>query len=217
MAHIIDIEERRQLWHDVLAERRDLRRVRIASLGVTVLSEVGGAVDLHHNHDHVFERTFLLLDAHELVAGLLEPYASLEAEDDAARLLPEDFIAIVTSRVARIARGESADAAEAAELFRFWRRGLYDRVERDPDSLTVAETAALYGISVQAVYKWIRTGRVQSFKGDDNKQRIKADDLRTTRDEERSIDEVRQALRDNLAGRRVRTTPELLDSLAAPE
>lgn len=207
MSHVIDLEQRKLLWQATLAEESGpFRAAKVAQLGVYVLGEVGSSVDLYHNHDDEFERTFLTLDAASMLPALLEPYAALEAASVEDRLFPEDFIAIIASRLARVRREGGELAEQAGELFRFWRRGLYGRSDRDEEMLTVAETAALFGITPQAVYKWIRSGRIEAEKGPDGKTRIRASDLRTTREQEKAIDDVRSTLRE-LKGNRV-TTPD---------
>lgn len=212
MSHVIDLEQRKQLWRATLDENGPLRAAKVAQLGVFVLGDVGSSVDLYHNHDEEFQRTFLLLDNAGMLAALLEPYAALEAPDENERLFPEDFIAIIAARVARIRREGGDDAEQAGTLFRFWRRGLYERQERDADTLTVAETAALFGITPQAVYKWIRSGRIEGQKGPDGKTRIRTSDLNTTREQERAIDEVRATLREEKRGA---VTTIAADDLAA--
>jgi transposase-like protein len=195
MSSVIDLEGRRQLWLDVLAATGSLRSAKVAQLGVFILGELGTAVDLYHDHDEAFQRTFLTLDAADMLAPLLEPYLLVDTGDADTGMHAEDFLALVTARLARLHRTGSAPENAAGELFRFWRRALYDRSDRDADSLTIAEVAALYGITPQAVYKWVRGGKVAADKGPDGKLRIPAASLRTTREQERAIDGVRAELR----------------------
>lgn len=192
---LIGSGDRERMWREALDARTEERRGRIAILGVFVLAEIGGVVDLYNGHDDEFQRTFALLDSAGLLAGLLEPYLSVQS-GETNRLIEEDFLALVTARLARIARNPDAPD-DAGELFRFWRNRLYDRQAREPDSLTIAETAALFGISPQAVYKWIERGKVEAFEGPDGRKRIHSASLRTDRDREREIDVARRELREN--------------------
>ncbi len=213
MSHIIDLEGRRQLWRDTLDATGPIRRAKVAQLGVFVLGQLGAEVDLYRDHDEQFQMTFLVLDAADMLAPLVDSYVAIEAADESERLHPEDFLALVTARLARIHRSKLDPTGDAGELFRFWRQRLYDRTERADDTLTVAEVAALFGITPQAVYKWVRAGRVDAAKGPDGKLRIRAADLRTNRQQERAIDAVRAELRTARGGAGAAADLDALEAL----
>lgn len=193
---VINNEIRRRMWSEALAERdAEVRRGRVAQLAVYELGRLARHLDLYHDHDEDFQATFLLLDAEGLLDELVEPWSITLDRDSAQDPAAEDFLALMTARLARVSRSNSEHEAEAHRLFRFWRRHLYDRHDRDESTLTVAETAALFGISPQAVYKWIRRGSVEVIPGSpDGKTRIAASSLRLSREQQRAIDALRHDL-----------------------
>jgi transposase-like protein len=184
------------LWSEALAERdAEMRRGLIAHLGVSELGRLGRRVDLYRDdHDDDLEATFLLLDEAGVLGELTDAWSHAVANDADDHPAVEDFLALLTARLARISRSSSEQQDEAHRLFRFWRKQLYERHERDVQTLTVAETAALFGVSPQAVYKWIRRGTVETVDSDDHKTRISVESLNLNRDQQRAIDALKESL-----------------------
>ncbi len=188
---VLSHDEQVRHWQRVLASTGDERRAMVATLGAFSLGEAAKAVDLYHDEDGVCARTFLVIDA----AGHLGALAAAFTREGPAEVVAEDAVASVVAALHDAANELEGDASdEAATLVEDWRRTVYDRVDREPEWLKVAEVATIYGITPQAVYKWIQAGKIEAEQTPGGSYRIPAATLRTSRENEQRIDRLRERL-----------------------
>lgn len=160
---------------------------------------VGPHLDLYDaEYATVFVRTLATLAEADALDALREPYLAVDGSDDTAS---EEFVAQVVALLAQIADATDAGVSRPArELSGVWRQHLYHRTASDEEYLTVAEVASIYQVTPQAVYKWIRSGKlpVESTPGG-GRQRIARSALTTTREQESRLDRLQQQLRERAA------------------
>jgi excisionase family DNA binding protein len=192
-------EHRAASWDQLATAQgadRDLWFNVIAGL---LREDVGPCVDFYSpDYDELFVRALRVLDAADLLPQLRDPYLAVDGTDDAA---PEEFVAHLIGSLADASdTDDDAIAAEAGELFRTWRTHLLHRTARDEEFLSVAEVASIYQVTPQAVYKWIRSGKVpaEATPGG-GRHRIRRSALQTTREQEVRIDALQQRLHERAA------------------
>jgi hypothetical protein len=115
-----------------------------------------------YDDDQVVE-TVRLLD----LAGLLgqddlrEAFEQADEDEERARELATLLVSHL-GPAADIERLGVADRVKALRLSTGWQHHLMGRAEREGDWLTAAQVAMRYAVTPQAVYKWIKAGRVQA-------------------------------------------------------
>jgi hypothetical protein len=145
---ILSPTDRAVLWRMAItsgpAERRSLLRV----LAAEILSSVGRRLDLYGGYEDEMVETVEILDG----SGLL-------GRDD----LREAFELISHLNAASdIERLDVETRLKALRLASAWQRHVDDRSQGEPEWLSAAQVAAHYGVTPQAVYKWIGAGRVKA-------------------------------------------------------
>ena len=177
--------EERELWFDIVAN--------------LLRENVGPCLDLYDaEYADVFVRTLATLAEAGVLDALREPYVAVDGSDETAS---EEFVAEVVALLAQISdSGDAGISQRARELAAVWRQHLYHRTASDEQFLTVSEVASIYQVTPQAVYKWIRAGKlpVESTPGG-GRQRIARSALRTTREQESRLDRLQQQLREQAA------------------
>ncbi|HET9102413.1 MAG TPA: helix-turn-helix domain-containing protein [Solirubrobacteraceae bacterium] len=152
-------EELTILLHDVVNSDGDEHAMRLRFLVREVQELVAGPFDAYHGYDELFAETFSALDR----AGILcaESFrhaveATAESADGPLRLIAT--CAETLSELADVADGDPS----LRELGTCWRRLLATVPEvKDQNSYaSVAEVAAHFGVTPQAVYRWIDKGKV---------------------------------------------------------
>jgi excisionase family DNA binding protein len=112
--------------------------------------------------------------------------AGLFASDSLRRCLeelhePGGGVALLVAKIAGLLR-EAAGVerlgvqrrVRAVEMASQWREHLITRERAEPGYLSVADVAARYGVSTQAVYKWLAKGRIEGTRGPGGSWRIPA-------------------------------------------
>lgn len=166
---ILSPQERAQAWHDAvsaLPDERDYKRRMLASVAFQM---VGSELGLYSDDYATASRdSFDLLEKSGLI-GRDELRQSFE-EIDEERGTTRAFAAALgrhlreASTVKRLGREERESARTLAEL---WRAAAAADVEGEVDDdnevyVTVAEVAAVYDVTPQAVYKWIHKGVIKA-------------------------------------------------------
>jgi excisionase family DNA binding protein len=119
---------------------------------------------------------------------------SLQTLDDAGRFArdsvrlclerlqePDGGPELLAAEVAGLLR-EAADVehlgadrrVRAVEMATEWRDHVLGRERAEPAYLSVADVAARYGVTTQAVYKWLQKGRIEATRGPGGSWRIPA-------------------------------------------
>ncbi len=73
----------------------------------------------------------------------------------------------------------------AIEMAALWREHVLARERHEPSYLSVGDVAARFGVTTQAVYKWLQKGRIEATRGPGGSWRIPA--AQFERDERRAV------------------------------
>lgn len=160
---ILSPTDRAVLWRTAVtsgpAERPSLLRV----LAAEVLSSVGRRLDLYGGYEDEMVETVEILDGSGLLGrdDLREAFEEADESDDRA----QTFAALLISHLnaaSDIERLGVETRLKALRLAGAWQRHVDDRSQSELEWLTAAQVAAHYGVTPQAVYKWISAGRVEA-------------------------------------------------------
>jgi excisionase family DNA binding protein len=132
-------------------------------LAAEVLESVGRRLDLYGTYEDEVVETIVLLDASALLGrdDLREAFEEGDEDDAHAHV----FAALAATHLAAAADMERLGAdtrVRAARLSAAWQNHVLERPRSDAAWLTPAAVAARYGVTPQAVYKWIKAGRVRA-------------------------------------------------------
>lgn len=161
---ILSPTDRTVLWRTVIASGPADRGSLLRVLCAEILGSVGRRLDMYDGYEEEIVDTLMLLDASGLLGrdDLREAFEEADEDDERAR----EFVALLVSHLGHAAdvdRLEIEDRVKAVRLAASWQRHLADRAEaHDDDRLSAAQVAAHYGVTPQAVYKWIKAGRVRA-------------------------------------------------------
>jgi excisionase family DNA binding protein len=166
---ILSPEERAQAWHDAVAAEssdRDYKRHMLASAAFQMVgSELGLYSD---DYATAFKDSFDLLELSGLIGRdqLREAFEEIDEQAGTARAFAGALGRHLreTAATARLSDGDRDRAAELAERWREAAAGdVTGAVEVDGEMyVTVAEVAAVYDVTPQAVYKWIHKGVIDA-------------------------------------------------------
>jgi excisionase family DNA binding protein len=160
---ILSPSDRAVLWRTVTTSGPDDRGPLLRVLAREVLDSVGSRLNMYAGHEDDVVATIALLDQ----AGLLGRDDLREAFEEAG----EDYehaeamaalLAAHLGRAADIERLGVDTRLKALRLAAAWQQHVTEHASAKPEWLTAAQVAARYGVTPQAVYKWIRAGRVQA-------------------------------------------------------
>lgn len=189
-------EDRAILWREALAHRDEARESRLRFIASDILTELRGEFALYHGYEDEFVESIIALAEHDrfLDPDMLAAYQGVGVEEDAAARL----FALIASRLSDLAgdeRGSQDVRLRVAELHELWRERIASTEEEQ--HLTVAQVASRYGVTPQAVYKWIHAGKIEAEETPGGSYRVSAAQFRASRAEL----ERRAALRRKLASR----------------
>ncbi len=160
---ILSPTDRAVLWRMAVtsgpAERPSLLKV----LAAEILASAGRRLDLYGGYEEQVVDTVEVLDRSGLLGrdDLREAFEEADEDDERAQA----FAALLISHLDAAADMEriGIDARlKALRLAGAWQRHIDDRAQAEPEWLTAAQVAARYGVTPQAVYKWIAAGRVSA-------------------------------------------------------
>jgi excisionase family DNA binding protein len=165
-----------------------------------MLEELRSEFDLYSGYEDEFVESVFALDEQDALFDheMMTVYQFLGVEEQSgARLL-----ALMAGRLAAIADADSVDppvGARAASLAEVWRERLF--ASEDGEYLTVAQVAARYGVTPQAVYKWIHSGKIEAEERPGGSYRVPASQFRSSTSLLEKRVETRRKLRDLQRGR----------------
>ena len=141
---------------------------QVRGLALATFEALGSALDLYsREYAQVCVDSFDVLDAAGLIArgALRRPFEDVDEQPATARRLA-DALAAHLREAALIERLEEPRRDRAMELAELWWHAAEETarpgVEDDGmESISVAEVAAKYDVTVQAVYKWIAKGAIE--------------------------------------------------------
>jgi hypothetical protein len=166
---ILSPEERAQAWHEAVAAEASEREFKRHMLATAAFQMIGSELSLYSDdYASACKDSFDLLDVSGLIGRdeLRHAFEEIDEQRGTARA----FAAALGRQLREAAAIErlTADVRERAfELSEQWRRVAGDAiagsVEDDGEAyLSVAEVAAAYDVTPQAVYKWIHKGAIDA-------------------------------------------------------
>jgi excisionase family DNA binding protein len=160
---ILSPSDRAVLWRTVTTSSPEDRGPLLRVLAREVLDSVGGRLNMYAGHEDDVVATIALLDE----SGLLGRDDLREAFEEAGED-PENADAMAALLAAHLFRAADIERLgvdvrlTALRLATAWQLHVNEHATVIPEWLTAAQVAARYGVTPQAVYKWIRSGRVQA-------------------------------------------------------
>lgn len=166
---ILSPEERAHAWHDAVSARATEREYKRHVLALSAFQMLGSEMSLYSDeYASALKDSFDLLDRSGLIGRdeLREAFEEIDEEQGTARV----FAAALGRHLresAAITRLSDEERDRAGQLAEQWREAAADAVggavADDGESyVTVAEVAALYDVTPQAVYKWIHKGVIDA-------------------------------------------------------
>ena len=173
---ILSPADRAVLWRTVVTSGSEGRGSLLRVLAREVLDSVGRRLDMHSGHEDEVIETIALLDASGLLGrdDLREAFEEADEDDEHAH----EFAALIAMHLGEVADMERLGAetrVRAARSEATWQHHVFERPRPDMAWLTAPQVAARYGVTPQAVYKWIKAGRVQAEQTPGGSWRLPAD------------------------------------------
>jgi excisionase family DNA binding protein len=173
---ILSPTDRAVLWRMTVTSGSEERASRLKILASEILESPGRRLDLYSDHDEEVVETVEILDASGLLGrdDLREAFEDADEDDDRAQA----FAALLASHLDAAAEIERLGVdvrLRALRLAGVWRGHVRDRACDEPEWLSAAQVAARYGVTPQAVYKWIDAGRVRAERTPGGSWRLAAD------------------------------------------
>jgi hypothetical protein len=166
---ILSPEERAQAWHDAVSAEAADREYKRHMLASAVFQLLGSELSLYSDeYATVLKDSFDLLELSGLIGRdeLREAFEEIDEQTGSARAFAGALGRHLreTSTITRLSDSERDRAAELAEQ---WRTTAATEISGVPDVdgdtyVTVAEVAAVYDVTPQAVYKWIHKGVIDA-------------------------------------------------------
>jgi excisionase family DNA binding protein len=214
---ILTPSDRTVLWRTVVGsgedERASLRRVLAADISGTL----GARMGRHDGLEDEIVETLALLDSAGLLErdDLCEGFAQADQDDDHAPA----FAALLAGLLGRAADMEALGVEvrmRALRLVGAWQGRLLERSRRGPPWLTAPEVAARYSVTPQAVYKWIKAGRVRAEQTPGGSWRLPAEQFeRGGRVDPRRLTELQARLLEDAGDAPAVSDEELADEIIA--
>jgi transposase-like protein len=173
---ILSPTDRAVLWRTAITSGPEERTSLLRVLAAEILASVGRRLDLYGGYEDEVIETVGILDQAGLLGRDDLREAFEEADEDEERA--EIFTALLISHLsaaADIERLGVEDRLKAARLAGAWQLHIADRAQVGRQWLTAAQVAAKYGVTPQAVYKWISAERVRAEQTPGGSWRLPAD------------------------------------------
>jgi excisionase family DNA binding protein len=157
---IMSPQEREMLWGRTVAARGQDREVLRHELARAMFDEFHSDFDLYSGFDEPFDASIALLDHCGRFGDqdLLRTFQSVPTDEEG----PSRLLVTISARLREIADDERCLADQRALAGRFstlWRGVIADTVH--DEMLTVSQVAGRFGVSVQAVYKWVNEHKIE--------------------------------------------------------
>jgi len=211
---ILSPADRTVLWHTVTISRGDERASLLRVLAREVLDSAGRRLDLYTGHEDEVITTIELLDESGLLGrdDLREAFEEADEDDDHA----QTFAALLADHLMQTADVERLGVdrrLEAMRLAGVWRGHVLERAGQEPEWLTASQVAARYGVTPQAVYKWIKAGRVQAEQTPGGSWRLPADQFSRGRVELAQLAELQAKLLEHRGDAPALSNEEIADEI----
>jgi excisionase family DNA binding protein len=204
--YVTSPEDRAVVWRSALSRRGEEREALRHLLVSEMLVELRSDLDLYGDYGDAFVESVDLLDRHERFFdhAMLMGYQALgvEQEGEDEREDSRRLLATVAARLGEVAASEAVepdDLRRAAELSDRWREHLASG--QGEQYLSVAQLAARHGVTPQAVYKWIHSGKIEADERPGGSYRIPVAQFRSSPSLLSRRAETRRKLRELQRGR----------------
>lgn len=170
---ILSPEDRVILWRSTVDAEGRLREALLHAIAREVVDSLS-SLNLYDSAygDLVVESLATLDDAQVFASD--EMRLSLETLHEPAG--GADNLAATIAGLLRDASGVEHLGADrrvrAIDLASAWREHVIDRPRAEPEYISVGDVAARYGVTTQAVYKWLKDGRIDATRGPGGSWRI---------------------------------------------
>ena len=157
---IMSPQEREILWARIVAARGEDREALRHELARAMFDEFHSEFDLYTGFDEPFDASIALLDHCGRFGDqdLLRTFQGVPADDEG----PSRLLASISARLGEITDDESCVAEQralAGRLSTLWRGVIAETVH--DEMMTVSQVAGRFGVSVQAVYKWVNEHKIE--------------------------------------------------------
>jgi len=164
------------LWRTAITSGPGERSSLLRVLAAEILASVGRRLDLYGGYEDEVIDTVEILDRAGLLGrdDLREAFEEADEDEDHA----DTFTALLISHLSAAADIERLGVGvrlKAMRLAGAWQLHIADRAQAGRQWLTAAQVAAKYGVTPQAVYKWISAGRVRAEQTPGGSWRLSAD------------------------------------------
>ena len=163
---ILSPADRAALWHQTITSDTEDRPGMLRVLAKEMQDLVAGELELYSGWEEHFEATLRLLDAMGLIGrdDLRRSFEVLNVDEEGA-VSPEEFVLRLAGALEEGVAFPHVDGEsrqQALVLADAWRELVRtEELEQSPPEwATVAEVAAHFGVTPQAVYKWCEAGKV---------------------------------------------------------
>jgi excisionase family DNA binding protein len=160
---ILSPSDRAVLWRTVTTSGPDDRGPLLRVLAREVLDSIGIRLNMYAGYEEDVVTTIALLDEAGLLGrdDLREAFEEAGEDDEQAEAMAA-LLAAHLGQAADIERLGVDVRLTALRLATACQQHVTEHASAKPDWLTAAQVAARYGVTPQAVYKWIRAGRVHA-------------------------------------------------------
>jgi excisionase family DNA binding protein len=172
---ILSPEDRVVLWRSVIDAEGQKRETLLHVIAKEIIESLS-ALDLYSED---YER--LTIDSLQTLDD-----AGLFARDSVRQCLelihePEGGVDLLAAEVAGLLREaagiEHLDAdrrVRSVEMAAEWREHVLGRQQSEPELLSVGDVAARFGVTTQAVYKWLKNERIEAMRSPGGSWRVPA-------------------------------------------
>jgi len=172
---ILSPEDRAILWQKTITSDSDARRSMLRVLAKEILDALGSRLNPHSSYEDLVLQSIELLDASGYVGrdSLRRAFEQVDEYEQGPQALVVE-LAHQLRETADVERVGVQRRIRAIDLAARWREELLGRQAPEAAELTVAEVAARYKVTPQAVYKWIDKGRIDAQQTPGGSWRIPA-------------------------------------------
>lgn len=172
---ILSPEDRVVLWREAIDAEGARRETLLRVIAKEIFQSLG-ALDLYADeYAQLTVESLTMLDDAGLFASdsLRRCLETLHESSGGVELLAAEMAGLLRE-AAGVEHLGVARRVRAVEMAAGWREHLLVREPTEPGYLSVADVAARYGVTTQAVYKWLSKQRIEGTRGPGGSWRIPA-------------------------------------------
>jgi excisionase family DNA binding protein len=172
---ILSPEDRVVLWRSAIDAEGRQRTALLHAIAKEVADSLGD-LDLYDDtYGRLAVESLQTLDDAGLFArdSIRRCLESLHEPDGGVDLLAGE-IAGLLREAAGVEHLGVERRVQAIDMASQWREHVLGRRRSEPDYISVGDVAARYGVTTQAVYKWLKDGRIEATRGPGGSWRIPA-------------------------------------------